>query len=123
MSDFAKMDPIHKKVLAHKTSEIAGRISSPVVLSGFLSRVFSKSDKEEIQAKTNSMGATVGTQTLLHLLEKRGKEAFPLFISALKDQDMKLDDLAAELENEERRLRGEIGEFSLDQVNVSHAIK
>ena len=110
---FAKMDPVHKKVLARKTSVIMESVSNPVVLSGYLSTLFNASDKEEIKAKCNTMGATIGTQTFLSLLEKRGKKAFHLFIEALKEPEIKQEDLAIELENEERRLRGQTGEFLL----------
>lgn len=105
------MDPVHKKVLARKTSEIMGRVTNPVVLSGYLSTLFNNSDKEEIKAISNSRGATIGTQTLLSLLEKRGRNAYQSFIDVLKSPDMKLEDLALELENEERRLLGQAGEF------------
>ena len=111
LTDFAKMDPIHKKVLAKKTSVIMERVSNPVVLSGYLSTLFNNSDKEEIAASCNRLGATMGTQTLLSLLEKRGKKAYPLFIEVLKNSELKQEDLAMELENEERRLRGQAGEF------------
>ena len=79
------MDPIHKKVVANKTSEIMKRISNPVVLSTHLKTIFSTADLEEIEAKTSQRGATTGTQTLLSLLEKRGPKAFALFIEALLD--------------------------------------
>ena len=108
---FAKMDPVHKKVLARKTFVIVERVSNPVVLSGYLSTLFNASDKEEIEAKYNRMGATIATQTFLSLLEKRGKKAFHLFIEVLKNPEIKQEDLAMELENEERRLRGQAGEF------------
>lgn len=82
------------------------RITNPVILSGYLKIVFSSSDEEEIKAKTTQMGPTIGTQTLLSLLEKRGHNAFPLFISVLRDHELKQEELAKELEEEEGRLRG-----------------
>lgn len=66
------MDPIHRKVLANKTSQIVTRISNPVVLSAHLRAIFSTADLEEIKLKTLQRGATTGTQTMLSLLEKRG---------------------------------------------------
>ena len=105
------MDPIHKKVLAKKSSVIMERVSNPVVLSGYLSTLFNNSDKEEIAASCNRLGATMGTQTFLSLLEKRGKNAYALFIEVLKKPEIKQEELAIELENEERRLRGQAGEF------------
>ncbi|XP_068679726.1 uncharacterized protein [Montipora foliosa] len=98
------MDSLHKKVLCNKTSSIMLRISNPTVLSAFLSHIFTSSDKEEIEARHKNYGPTVGTQALIQLLEKRGPNAFQAFIDALKDDAIKHDDLAAELENEERRL-------------------
>ena len=105
------MDPIHRRVLANKTSVIMERITNPVILSGYLKIVFSSTDEEEIKAKTTQMGPTIGTQTLLSLLEKRGHNAFPLFISVLRNHELKQEELATELEEEERRLRGKAGEF------------
>ena len=105
------MDPIYKKALANKTSEIMKRISNPVVLSAHLKTIFSTADLEEIEAKTSQRGATTGTQTLLSLLEKRGPKAFALFIQALLDPAINNADLADDLEQEERKLRGEAGEF------------
>ena len=106
-----RMDQIHKKVLANKTAVIMQRITNPYVLSGYLSDVFTASDKEEIDAKDKQSGSTVATQHLIHLLEKRGPKAFQRFIEVLKSDAMKEADLAMELENEERRLRGEGGMF------------
>ena len=106
-----RMDQTHKKVLSHKTAVIMQRIGNPVFLSGCLSTVFTTSDKEEIQAKVNQLGPTGGAQHLIHLLEKRGPMAFPTFIDVLKSDAMKGEDLALELENEERRLRGQSGMF------------
>ncbi|CAH3190555.1 unnamed protein product, partial [Porites evermanni] len=105
------MDPIHKKVLANKTSEIMKSISSPVNLSGYLKSIFSTGDLEEIEAKTTQRGATTGTQTLLSLLEKRGPKAYSLFIKALRDPGIKNEYLADELEKEDRKLRGKEGEL------------
>lgn len=105
------MDPIHKKVLANKTGLIMERISNPVVLSGHLAVLFSTSDKEEIDAKTKQYGATIGTQTLLSLLEKRGPKAFQHFIHVLCNPQLKLEDLAEDLEQEDRKLRGKPGKF------------
>lgn len=105
------MDPIHKKVLANKTSEIMKSISSPITLSGYLKSIFSTADVEEIETKTTQRGATTGTQTLLSLLEKRGPKAYSLFIKALRDPGIKNDYLADELEKEDRKLRGKAGEL------------
>ena len=105
------MDPIHKKVLANKTSEIMKRISAPITLSGHLRNIFSTADLEEIEAKTTQRGATTGTQTLLSLLEKRGPKAYSRFLTALRDPGIKNDDLADELEQEDRKLRGKAGEL------------
>ena len=105
------MDPIHKKVLANKTSEIMKRISNPVVLSAHLKTIFSAVDMEEIMAKTFHHGATTGTRTMLSTLEKRGPKAFTLFIEALRHPAISNADLADDLEQEERKLRGEAGEF------------
>ena len=106
------MDPTHKKVLANKTSEIMKRVSQPDLLAaGHLKPIFSAGDVEEIVAKTTQRGATTGTQTLLSLLEKRGPNAYSLFLNALRDPDLKNDDLANELEQEDRKLRGKAGEL------------
>ena len=105
------MDPIHKKVLANKTFEIMKRISNPVVLSAHLRPIFSTADWEEIKSKTSQHGATTGTQTMLSLLEKRGPKAFALFVQALLDPDISNAHLANDLKQEERKLRGEAGEF------------
>ena len=105
------MDPIHKKVLANKTSELMKRISNPLVLSAHLKTIFSFGDLEEIEAKTSQRGATTGTQTMLSLLPKRGPRAFTLFIHALRDPAISCADLADDLEQEERKLRGEAGKF------------
>ena len=105
------MDPIHKKVLASKTSEIMKRISNPVILSAHLETIFTTGDLEEIELKTSQRGATTGTQTMLSLLEKRGPKAFTLFIHALLDPAISCADLADDLEQEERKVRGEAGEF------------
>ena len=107
------MDPIHKKVLAHKTSVIMKRISSPITLSAHLKTIFSTVDLEEIETKTTQRGATTGTQTLLSLLEKRGPNAYSLFLKALRDPDIKHDDLADELEQEDGKLRGKAGELKV----------
>ena len=103
------MDPIHKEVLANMTSEIMERISNPLLLSAHLRVIFSIADLEEIEAKTLQCGVTAGTQTMLSLLKKRGPKAFALFIHALLD--LGNADLADDLEQEERKLRGEAGEF------------
>ena len=108
---YVTMDPIHKKVLANKTSEIMKRISNPVILSAHLKTIFSTGDLEEIEAKTSQCGAITGTQTMLSLLEKRGPKAFTLFVHALLDPAISCADLADDLEQEERKLRGEAGEF------------
>ena len=106
------MDEIHKKVLSNKTVVIMQRITNPVVLSAYLATVFTLSDREEIDAKDRQSGSTVATQHLIHLLEKRGPRAFPEFIKVLNDNSMiRQEDLALELENEERRLRGQSGMF------------
>ena len=107
------MDPIHKKVLANKTSEIMKRISNPVVLShAHFKKIFSTGDLEEIEEKTLQHGVTAGTQSMLSLLKKRGSKAFALFIQALLDPAISNNaDLADDLEQEERKLRGETGEF------------
>ena len=116
------MDPTHKKVLANKTSEIMKRVSQPDLLaSGHLKTIFSTGDVEEIVAKTTQRGATTGTQTLLSLLEKRGPKAYSQFLTALRDPGIKNDDLADELEQEERRLQGKEGELMVyketDQIS------
>ena len=105
------MDQIHKKVLSNKTVVIMQRITNPVVLSAYLATVFTLSDREEIDAKERQSGSTVASQHLIHLLEKRGPRAFPEFIKVLKDNEIRHEDLALELENEERRLRGQSGMF------------
>lgn len=107
------MDPIHKKVLAHKTSVIMKRISSPTTLSAHLKTIFSTVDLEEIETKTTQRGATTGTQTLLSLLEKRGPNAYSLFLKALRDPDINQEDLADELEQEDGKLRGKAGELKV----------
>ncbi|KAM7439394.1 hypothetical protein ABFA07_011269 [Porites harrisoni] len=82
------MDPIHKKVLANKTSEIMKRVSHPEMLAaGHLKTIFSAADAEEIEAKATQRGATAGTQTLLSILEKRGAKAYSLFLHALRDPE------------------------------------
>ena len=105
------MDPIHKKVLANKTSEIMKRISNPLVLSLHLKTIFSIEDLEEIEAKTSERGATTGTRTMLSLLPKRGPKAFILLKHALRDPGISCADLADDLEQEERKLQGEAGKF------------
>ena len=105
------MDPVHRKVLANKSSEIMKRISNPVVLSAHLKTIFTPADLEEIEWKTLQGGATTGTQTMLSLLEKRGPKAFTVFIYALLDPAISCADLADDLEQEERKLRGKAGEF------------
>lgn len=115
------MDPIHKKVLSNKTSEIMKRISDPVVLSLLLKQIFSFGDVEEIKAKTSQRGATTGTQTMLSLLPKRGPKAFTLFIHALLEPDISCADLADDLKQEERKLRGGAGKFFiLWKITVSN---
>ncbi|KAJ7391075.1 hypothetical protein OS493_020095 [Desmophyllum pertusum] len=109
------MDPIHRRVLANKTTTIMGRIS-PTVFSVYLKQIFSTSDMEGIAAKETQMGATHGTQTMLSLLEKRGPTAFPLFITALREYEIKLYDLADELEAEERKLRGGTAEAPIQRA-------
>ena len=104
------MDPIHRRVLANKTTRIMNRITSPSVFSAHLSPIFSSSDMEEIRARENTHGATHGTQTMLSLLEKRGPKAFGLFMTALEDPGNPMGDLADELKEEERKLRGRTGE-------------
>ena len=103
------MDPIHKKVLANKTSEIMKRVSNPGMLVAHLKTIFSPADAEEIEAKASNRGPTAGTQTLLSILEKRGAKAFLLFLHALREE--KNEELAEELEEEERKLRGKAGEL------------
>ena len=117
------MDPIHKKVLANKTSEIMRRISNPVVLSTHLRAIFSTADLEEIESETSQRGATTGTQTMLSLLEKRGPNAFALFKHTLRDPDINNADLADDLEQEERKLRGEAGEFSYETCSAGERHK
>ena len=104
------MDPIHKEVLTNMTSEIVERISHPLLLLAYLRVILSIADLEEIEAKTSQRGATTGTQTLLSLLEKRGPKAFALFIEALLDPAINNADLADDLEQEERKLRGVAGD-------------
>lgn len=103
------MDKIHREVLGKMTYKIMGRISNPKIFSSHLREIFSTSDIEEIGAKENQKGCTSGTQTMLSILEKRGPKAYELFISALRYPDIKLSDLADELEEEERKLRGKTG--------------
>ena len=105
----ATMDKIHREVLGKMTYKIMGRISNPKIFSSHLREIFSTSDIEEIGAKENQKGCTSGTQTMLSILEKRGPKAYELFISALRYPDIKLSDLADELEEEERKLRGKTG--------------
>ena len=99
------MDPIHRGVLDNKTGAIMRRIGAPDLLAGLLKNVFTTSDIEEIKAKTNNIGATVGTQHLLSSLQKRGAKAFPSFIAILRSEHIKLEDLAEELLKEEQKLR------------------
>ena len=106
-----RMDEIHKEVLSNKTVVIMQRITNPVVLSAYLATVFTLSDREEIDEKARQSGPTVAVQHLIHLLEKRGPTAFPEFIKVLNDNAIRHEDLALELENEERRLRGQSGMF------------
>ena len=106
---FATMDKIHREVLAKMTSNIMGRISYPRAISGYLREIFSSTDIEEIVAKEDQKGATYGTQTMLSILEKRGPKAYGLFVKVLRNPEVRLDDLADELEAEERKLRGEPG--------------
>lgn len=51
-------------------------------------------------------GATRATQKMLILLEKKGPKAFNMFITALNHPNIVLHDLAEELQEEERKLRG-----------------
>ena len=129
---FATMDKIHREVLAKKTTDIMGRISNPKVFSGHLREIFSSADVEEIEAKENQKGAIYGTQTMLSILEKRGPKAYGLFVKVLRNQEVGLNDLADELDKEERKLRGKpgIGIFFVDLFtlntieisNYSHAM-
>lgn len=106
---FATMDKIHREVLGKMTFKIMGRISSPRVFSGHLREIFSPADVEEIAAKEAQKGAIHGTQTMLSILEKRGPKAYGLFVEVLRSPDIRLDDLADELEDEESKLRGKTG--------------
>lgn len=105
----ATMDKIHKDVLAKMTYKIMGRISNPRIFSEYLREIFSTADIEEIGAKENQKGPTSGTQTMLSILEKRGPKAYGLFILVLRNPEIKLSDLADQLEEEERKLRGKTG--------------
>ena len=105
------MDPVHRRVLANKTTRIMNRITSPTVFSAYLSPIFTSSDMEEIRAGENTHGATHGTQTMLSLLEKRGPKAFDLFMTALEDPGNQMGDLADELKEEDRKLRGRTGKL------------
>lgn len=116
---FATMDKIHREMLGKMTSKIMGRISSPRVFSGHLREIFSAADVEEIAAREAQMGPTHGTQTMLSLLEKRGPKAYGLFLKVLQDPQNCLEDLADELENEERKLRGKTGIPFLDLFTLN----
>ncbi|XP_022792922.1 uncharacterized protein LOC111331953 [Stylophora pistillata] len=100
------MDPIHKRVLAIKIATIMSSVTNPSMLASHLSTLFCSSDKEEIDATQRNHGATYATQKLLSLLEKRGPKAFNMFITALNHPNIFLPDLAEELQDEERKLRG-----------------
>ena len=113
---FATMDKIHREVLAKKTTDIMGRISNPRIFSGYLREIFSSGDIEEIGAKEDQKGATYGTQTMLSILEKRGPKAYGLFVEVLRGPEVRLDDLADELEAEERKLRGKPGISSVNLI-------
>ena len=104
------MDPIHKKVLATKTPTIMSNITNPSMLASHLSTLFCGSDKEEIDAMQRNLGATHAAQKLLSLLEKRGPKAFNMFITALNHSNIALEELAEELKDEERKLRGGQGQ-------------
>ena len=74
-----------------------------------------------IGAKEDQKGATYGTQTMLSILEKRGPKAYGLFVKVLRNPEDRLDDLADEIEAEERKLRGKpgIGIFC-GSIHVEH---
>ena len=110
------MDKIHREVLAKTTTSIMGRIANPRVFSGYLREIFCTADIEEIAAKEDQKGATYATQTMLSLLEKRGPNAYGLFVKVLRNPDLRLDDLADELETEERKLRGRPGISSVNLI-------
>ena len=124
----ATMEKIHREVLGKMTSQIMGRISNPRIFSGHLREIFSMSDVEEIGAKEAQKGSTSATQTMLSILEKRGPKAYGLFLEVLRRTDIMLPDLADELEEEERKLRGKTGKspsfllclITLNMIEISN---
>ena len=86
------------------------------------------SDVEEIGAKEAQKGSTSATQTMLSILEKRGPKAYGLFLEVLRRTDIMLPDLADELEEEERKLRGKTGKspsfllclITLNMIEISN---
>jgi len=103
------MDKIHKEVLGKLTFKIMRRISNPRLFAVHLTEIFSTSDLEEIAAKETQKGPIQGAQTMLSILEKRGPKAYGLFVDVLENSEFHLQDLAVELKNEERKLRGKTG--------------
>ena len=110
------MDKIHREVLGNMTFKIMGRITQPKVFSGHLREIFSSSDVEEVAAKDAQKGATQGTLTMLSILKKRGPKAYGLFLEVLRRPDILLGDLADELVEEENKLRGRTGIYSVFKV-------
>ena len=111
------MDKIHKEVLGKMTFQIMRRISNPRLFAEYLREIFSTSDLEEIAAKEAQKGAIQGAQTMLSILEKKGPEAYGLFVEALRIREFYLEDLADELEDEERKLRGKTGNPHVDRMS------
>ena len=53
---------------------------------------------------------------MLSILEKRRPKAYGLFVKVLRNEEGRLDDLADELEAEERKLRGKPGISSVNLI-------
>ena len=100
------MDEIHRKVLAAKTKDIIKRLSSPVEMMAHLRTYLPDSVYQQVERETDRIGPSRGTQVLIVAIEKRGPKVFKVFVAALRDSTVKLDDLADELEAEEAILRG-----------------
>ena len=111
------MDKIHKEVLGKMTFKIMRRISSPRLFAELLREIFSTSDLEEIAAKETQKGPIQGAQTMLSILEKRGPKAYGLFVDVLRNSEFRLEDLADEIMEEERKLRGKTG---ISSVSINH---
>ena len=82
---------------------------------------FCKATKLKYGGIPNTFNKTLWLIKNSLLLAKRGPKAFTLFINALRDPDISCADLADDLKQEERKLRGGAGTFFiLWKITVSN---